>query len=308
MRIAVFTDIHHHDRNIAQRHCRQALPLLRDIFARFADPETAAENRPDMAISLGDLIMASRNMAALECRRNDADKLDEVLACFAQTGFHPIHHIHGNHEDKNLLRSDVAEIAARHGMDFSSRVIEGEGLSLVLWSPNVRIVPETNGAPAVSAEELGWLKTTLSTVNYPAMVLTHLPLDGDLTDFRKSSFDGRPNPVFGRKTARADYFATHYPNVQEIRATLEESGKVIACLSGHTHWNNARIEKNIVYISLPSLVEDAQGAPHAGWALIQNDTENRQIQIDVRGAQPYRYRINTDGYCKSLFIQYLKPF
>ena len=307
MRIAIFTDIHHHDRDVAQRHCTSAMPLLREIFTRFADPQSAPEMRPDLALSLGDLIMAGRKQSPEDCRRNDARNLNDILTCFAQTGFQPIHHIHGNHEDKNLSRSDVAAIAAGHGADFSSKLVEQDGLSLVLWSPGTRIAPETNGASPVPTEELNWLETTLARVSHPAIVLTHLPLDGDLTDFKKSSLDGRPNPVFGRKILSPDYFATHYPNAEKIRDIIAASGKIVACLAGHAHWNEARMERNVAYITLPSLVENADGRPHGGWAMLHSDSQNRTIQIDVHGATPCRYRLGTDKSSKSLIIQLLNP-
>lgn len=300
MRIAVFTDIHHNDRNVASRHCVSARPLLRDIFNSFADL-----GRPDMAVSLGDLIMAKRNAPAEECRRDDAQRLDEILDCFARTGFQPIHHIPGNHEDKNLARSDVAAVAKRYGADFSSRVIEKGGLSLVLWSPWARIAPETNGAPPVSPAELNWLDTTLARVSHPAIVMTHLPLDGDLTDFKKSSLDGKPNPVFGQKTLKAHYYATHYPNAPQIRDIIARSGKVVACLAGHAHWNEARMNRDVAYITLPSLIEDAGGKPHGGWAMVDHDSKNRELNIRVRGAIPGHYRVSTDQTNKFLMIQQL---
>lgn len=300
MRIAVFTDIHHNDQNIAQRHCTSAVPLLCETFNRFSNPSA----RPDMMISLGDLIMASRNPDPQERIQHDARHLDEILGCFAQSGY-AVHHIHGNHEDKNLSRAAVAAIAGRHGMDFSSRLIERDGLSLVLWSPSARIVPDTNGAPAVPEKDLHWLETTLSRVAHPAIVMTHLPLDGDLTDFQKSSFDGRPNPVFGKKERRPDYYATHYPNAPQIRDIIAASGKVVACLAGHAHWNEARMQDNVAYITLPSLVEDASGQPHQGWAMLESDSPDRAIQIMVQGVAPCRYRIGTDKPNKSFDIQRL---
>lgn len=301
MRIAVFTDIHHNDQNLTSRHCVSAKPLLRQIFAKFADPET----RPDMVVSLGDLIMAARDGTVLECRRNDAGHLEEILDCFAQTGFEPVHHIHGNHEDKNLTRFDVAEIASRYGMDFSSRAIQRDGVSLVLWSPGARIVPETNGAPPVSRAELNWLDATLSRVTHPAIVMTHLPLDGDLTNFKQSSLDGKPNPVFGMKTLKPGYYATHYPNAPQIRDLIARSGKVVACLAGHVHWTEARMDQNVAYITVPSLVENAEGKPHGGWAMVDHDSENREINIRIRGATPCTYRVSTDKTDKFLRSQRL---
>lgn len=303
MRIAIFTDIHHNNQNIARRHCTSAIPILRETFNHFASPVF----RPDMIVSLGDLIMASRKSLAQESLQDDAQNLNEILGFFAQSGFAPIHHIHGNHEDKNLSRSEVASIAAKHGADFSSKVIERGGLSLVLWSPGARIAPETNGAVKISGAELNWLETTLAKVNHPAIVMTHLPLDGDLTDFKKSSLDGRPNPVFGKKTLRPDYFATHYPNTMQIREIIAQSGKVVACLAGHAHWNEARMQDNVAYITLPSLVEDANNQPHKGWAMLENDSQNKAIHIMVHGATPCRYRISTDKSNKSFDIQQLSP-
>ncbi len=303
MRIAVFTDIHHNDQNIAHRHCTSAIPILCDTFNRFANPVL----RPDMIISLGDLIMASRKALAQECFQDDTQHLNEILGFFAQSGFGPVHHIHGNHEDKNLSRAAVAAIAAKQGADFSSKIIEQGGLSLILWSPGTRIAPETNGAMAVPAAELSWLKTALAKVNHPTIVMTHLPLDGDLTDFKKSSLDGRPNPVFGKKTIRPDYFATHYPNTKQIREIIAQSGKVVACLAGHAHWNEARMQDNVAYITLPSLVENANNQPHKGWAMVENDSQNKAIHIMVHGAAPCRYRISTDKANKSFDIQQLSP-
>lgn len=306
MRIAIFTDVHHNDENIARRHCVSAIPSLREKFAHFAAPG----QRPDMMITLGDLIMARRGGTPSERVKADASRLGEILHCFASSGVDRVYHIHGNHEDKNLTRTQVGLVASRTRSAYGSRHIELEGLSIILWSPDVRIVKEKNGASPVSGAELDWLKTTLDRVTNPAIVMTHLPLDGDLTDFTKSMIDGRPNPVFGKKPP-GQYpvpFATHYPNAPEIRKIIADSGRVMACLAGHTHWNEARVVNNVAYITIPSLVENAEGQPHRGWAMMHINPKTSVVQIDVLGASPCNYQIQSAKPRNIVEIQRHLPF
>jgi len=306
MRIAIFTDVHHNDENIAKRHCVSAIPTLHEKFAQFANPD----QRPDMMITLGDLIMARRNGSADECAESDAKRLDEVLDCFAQSGIDRTYHIHGNHEDKNMTRKQVERVATRTKAAYGSRHNELDGLSLILWSPDVRIVKEKNGASPVAQGELDWLKAMLDRVTHPAIIMTHLPLDGDLTDFTKSSIDGKPNPVFGKRILGKGPapFITHYPNAPEIRKIIAESGRVIACMAGHTHWNEARVQDNVAYITIPSLVENTNGQPHRGWAMMNIDLKTRLVQIDVKGAVPCHYRIQPATPRNLVEIQKLLPF
>jgi Icc protein len=283
-RIAIFTDVHHNDSNVAQRHCTSAIPSLRSIFNHFANPDM----RPDAVVTLGDNILARRGGALQDCIHDDAERLDEVLGCFAESGISKTFHLHGNHEDKNMPRFVVDRIAARHNTAFGSRVIELEDVSLVLWSPDVRILRDNAGALPFSDSELEWLSSTLDNVRHPAIVMTHLPLDGDVTNFLRSTIDGRPNPVFGKKVGTDAMlpYGTHHPNVMAARRIIEKSEKVVACLAGHTHWNEMHFMGGVAYITLPSLVENANGKPHGGWAMIDVSAEGPAVRINVHGATP----------------------
>lgn len=283
-RIAIFTDVHHNNADVAQRHCTAAIPSLRAIFNHFAAPE----KRPDMVVSLGDNIMARRDGTAQDRARYDAMRLDEVLECFSMSGVSSVYHLHGNHEDKNLPRDNVDQIASRYNTAFGSRLIETDDLSLVLWSPDVRILHENYGALPYSDTELQWLSSTIDRAAHQVIVLTHLPLDGDVSNFLRSTFDGRANPVFGKKVGTPGMvkFSTHHPNVAAARQVIEESGKVIACLAGHTHWNEKHIMGGVAYITLPSLVENAAGKPHGGWAMVDVLPDEKLVRVKVHGASP----------------------
>lgn len=286
-KVAVFTDVHHNDTDVAQRHCTAAIPSLREIFNRFSNPQM----RPDLLVSLGDNILAQRVGTPEDCIRKDAKRLDEIVECFSQSGIANIFHLHGNHEDKNMPRAVVDAVAARHNTAFGSRLIEMDNVSLVLWSPDVRILRENDGALPFSDVELGWLAATLDRAAHPVVVLTHLPLDGDVTNFLSSSMDGRANPVFGKKIGTGGMltYGTHHPNVAEARRIIAESEKVVACMAGHTHWNEVHFMDNVAYITLPSLVENAGGAPHGGWAMMDICGDGGVVRIDVHGATPCRH-------------------
>ena len=286
-RIAVFTDIHHNDTNVAQRHCTSAIPALRAIFNQFAGPG----QKPDGLYTLGDNIMAQRGGPAQESALADARRLDEIMECFSMSGVSNMHHIFGNHEDKNMNRETVHAVAARHGATFGSRRVDLDGVSLVLWSPWARIITQSGGAKPVTQAELDWLRATLDSAPNPAIVMTHLPLDGDLTDFTRSSLDGSPSPVFGKRVVNSKLCNTHYPNAAQARRIIADSGRVIACLAGHTHWNEANVVDGVSYITIPSFVENASGRPHGGWAMVEIDPAGESIVIDVRGASPIRHTL-----------------
>jgi hypothetical protein len=283
-RIAIFTDVHHNDSNVAQRHCTAAIPSLRTIFNRFANPQ----ERPDILLTLGDNILARRGGMVQDCINDDASRLDEVLECFSTSGIAKIFHLHGNHEDKNMPRDLVDDVAARYATPFGSRLIEMDDVSLVLWSPDVRILRDNQGALPFSDFELEWLSATLDRAMNPVIVMTHLPLDGDVTDFLFSSIDGRANPVFGTKIGMGGVlpYGTHHPNVVAARKIIEDSDKVIACLAGHTHWNEMHSMGGVAYITIPSLVENAGGKPHGGWAMVDVGADGPAVRIKVYGATP----------------------
>ena len=105
-------------------------------------------------------------------------------------------------------------------------------------------------------EQIAWLGRTLDAVEGPVLLLLHHSLaDQDTTG--NPWFDGRSELALVRQRSR-------------VRALLAASGKVLAVLNGHLHWNDLSLHDGIPFITLQSLIENADrsepGRACRGWA------------------------------------------
>ena len=130
----------------------------------------------------------------------------------------------------------------------------------------------------LSTEQLAWLAQDLAAARLPCIVLLHHPL---------APMDLEGNYWFA-KTPEICFVAER----AEARGIIERSGKVIAVLNGHVHWNHLAVVAGIPYVTFQSLTEnvddDAPGRPARTYAIV--DVEAERLAIRVEGEQPVRVR------------------
>jgi C-terminal processing protease CtpA/Prc len=78
-------------------------------------------------------------------------------------------------------------------------------------------------------------------------------------------------------------------NRKELRKIFKESGKVIAVISAHQHWNREFLYDGIPYITITSLVENFNNDGIAAEAYTVVELKADKLIIDVRGNDPAHY-------------------
>ena len=135
-------------------------------------------------------------------------------------------HIPGDHDDHRLARVELEEAMqttfASHSRNINRYHFEQSGSHL----------PET---------DLIWLAADSRLPNCPPWCL---PICRWTTASCRVTF-----------TSRNYYRGGHYVEGDAARDVIERSGKVIACITGHTHWNQRHTVDGVHYITIHSLTE-----------------------------------------------------
>lgn len=260
LRLALVTDIHNGRPSLTKKG-PEAIRLL-ERFAEFVEVES-----PDLVVELGDRITDTNP---------DADRaaLEGVAAVFTELAT-PRMHVMGNHDLEHLSVADNEDCL---GQSFASRSVDVNGWHLVLWQGDVAMTMDH--APRLTDDDLAWLEADLASTDLPAIVFTHVPLDGASMT---GNFYFQANPQFAG-----------YSNVDLAQKIIAESGVVALCVAGHVHWNNISRVDGIPYLSLQSLTESftTQEKAAASWATV---TLDEQLHWHGHGADPIELTVNLGG-------------
>lgn len=189
--------------------------------------------QPDMIVELGDRI----NDLDPEV---DRERLETVAGLFRQ--LRPFcMHLHGNHDIGHISADENADIL---GCPKGSHVIDKEGYRLIFWNPDPAVTYENAAGPRPAGDAIDWLEMELDAADKPVIIFSHFPLDG-------TPLVG--NPYFECKYAHIAY----YPDTDRIRQVIEASGRVVACINGHTHWFSLKTLDGVHYVTVPSFSETA---------------------------------------------------
>ncbi|MDA1100710.1 MAG: HAD-IIA family hydrolase [Proteobacteria bacterium] len=260
LKLAIVTDIHHGPNKLTKIGSA-AVPLLRD-FAAFT-----REYQPHFIAELGDRI-SDIDMAT------DRKQLQLIASHFANLPA-PHWHLMGNHDQVHL---SIAENSYVLGQSMEHHSIDVSGRHLVFWQLDSRIHHPQGFLP--NKADLDWLAADLAATNLPAIIFTHVPLDGGSL---QSNYYFDNNQRFG-----------NLPHQREIQSLLRQAGNVILCVAGHVHWNNVNLINGIPHITIQSLCESftTEGAAAGAWASIEVDHEIRwrtygqdaiKLTVPVRG-------------------------
>lgn len=243
LKLAIVTDIHHGPDKMTKVGSA-ALPRLND-FAAFT-----RDYQPHFIAELGDRISDINAQTDREQLQRIADRFDDLPA--------PHWHLMGNHDQVHLSIAQNGKILNQH-MDHHS--IDVAGRHLVFWQLDCRIHHPQGFLP--NQADLTWLAGDLAATNLPAIIFTHVPLDGDSL---QSNYYFDNNRQYGG-----------LPHQREIQTLIRQAGNVILCVAGHVHWNNVNLIDGIPHITVQSLCESftTEGAAAGAWASIEVDHEVR---------------------------------
>lgn len=257
LRLGIVADVHHGD-DIKTKLGSRAVPLLEDFLSQ------CRRQQVDFIVDLGDRI----NNPAFRGPGGDPDRdrslMEEVGRMFGETPI-PRHHVTGNHDILYLDREAIGEAL---GQPVGSRHLRSGGVDLILWDACVEPI---DGAVRLTDADLAWLQATLSTVSRPAVICTHIPLDnGGMVG----------NHYFEHQYRR---YAT-YENGDRARTLIEDSGKVVLCLAGHTHWFALNVIRRVPYLTVPSLTEscDTGGRAEGAFAIVEVRPRMRVVLHGLR--------------------------
>jgi len=256
LKLAIVTDIHHGPTRYTKIGAA-ALPLLRHVR------ENVATRGADMLIDLGDRISNADH-------DTDIGLMRDVMAVFDPVEI-PRAHLLGNH-DRHYL--SLAENEAILGQPLGSRSIDMKGWHLVFWQIDLSGRFPDNPIPADS--DLDWLRADLAATTLPAVIFTHVPLDG-------ASMTG--NYYFQNNPASATL-----QHIARARQVIEDAGNVVLCVAGHVHWNNATSIDGIRYLTVQSLAESytTEGEATGAWAEIELADV---LRWRVHGGDPVTYEV-----------------
>ena len=262
LKLGFVTDIHHCDPQLTS-HGIVASGHLREIL------DSPALESVRALIDLGD--------RATETESFDGDHalLLEVAEVFKTFG-KPQLHLNGNHD---LVRMTATDNAAALGGPVGSHVMELDGFELIVWQLNPRFV-KMGKALEIDAADLSWLRDTLAASREPSLILTHFPLDGGAMT-ANFYFEGAGQILAG------------YSNSAAAREIICASDSVVACLSGHTHWNRLTTIDGVHFITLQSMTENATTYPHPAlsYATLELDLETSSFNWIVHGADRVQYML-----------------
>lgn len=216
------------------------------------------------AIQLGDLIQHSDKQTDMDNLRKAVTMLSTCSCSF--------YHLIGNHDTIYLTPGEARNILGSPGLYYS---FDASRVHVVILHSEVPI-PEQPPI-IISEQQLAWLRSDLARTDKPTLVFVHHSLaDQDLVG--NPWFEGQPDNCLIK-------------NRNEVRQVLADSGKVIAVINGHLHWNRIDIHDGIPYITVQSAVESLvdQGIPANSWGTIELDNTTLRIEVLGNDSAAFKY-------------------
>jgi len=260
LKLAIVSDIHHGPTRYTKVGAA-ALPLLRDVCDR------VTASGADMLVDLGDRISNADH-------DSDRELMSEVAAVFEPMDL-PRVHLLGNHDMHYLSKVENESV---FGRPLGSHSVDLKGWHLVFWQLDLSGRFPDNPLPADI--DLEWLRADLASTTLPAVVFTHVPLDGaSMTG--NYYFQNNPASATLRHASRALH-------------VISSAGNVVLCVAGHVHWNNVSSIDGIRFLTIQSLAESftTEGEASGAWAEIELSD---RLTWRVHGADPVEYEAPIRG-------------
>jgi predicted phosphodiesterase len=238
VRVGLVTDVHHSDADVhGTRYYRDSLAKMREAV------DSMNRQRVDVALELGDLIDTPKPPDVTRER----GFLKTITGEFGRLKAEQ-HYVLGNHCVTALTKEEFLQGC---GQERSYYSFDKNGVHFVILDACFRRdgVPYQPGkfswAEAdIPPQERDWLQEDLKATDLPTLVFVHQRLDL------------WPSHVFAVKSCFA------------VRRILEESGKVLAVVQGHSHKNELVPIRGIPYITLGAMVE-GPGLENNGYSVLR---------------------------------------
>lgn len=255
VRVGLVTDLHHADKATkGSRYYRDTLGKLTEAIKQFDT------DQPDFAVELGDLIDAA------ETPEIELGYLAEINKVW-QTLQVPKYAVLGNHCVDMLTKQ---EFLGGIGQKESRYSFDAGGVHFVVLDACFRADGQPYGRKNsnwqdsnLPADQLEWLAADLKATDHKTIVFAHQRLD-----------ETKQHSV---------------KNAAAARKILEQSGKVLAVLQGHSHANDYQAINGIHYATLVAMVEGA--APeNNGYALLDVLQDGSLILTGFRKQAKYAWK------------------
>lgn len=229
LRAGIITDMHKTSKADSSTRIYSAATDKMKVFL-----EAMKKEKPAFVIELGDFV------DTLAPGTDPAANLRDMETLF--TSFSgPAYHVLGNHDFDNLRREEFLAGVTNTGIEKGKTYYSydaGDVHCIVLdadYTPG-KFRPYDMNTPEdtfwtwvdtiIPPQEMDWLKEDLKKTDKPVLVFSHQTLD------------------------RVDEQDHNIKNASAVRALLEESGKVLAVISGHDHQGGYSNIKGIHYVVL----------------------------------------------------------
>ena len=254
VKVGMITDLHYADKaSVGTRYYRETPAKLAEAASQFA------KDKPDFVVELGDLIDAADSV---EIEFAYLKRINKDFAAIHRSR----HYVLGNHCVETLTKD---EFLGAVGQPKSYYSFESGGFHFIVLDACFRSDGKPYGRKNskwtdanVPTAELDWLKEDLKGTARMIVVFVHQRLDVANN--------------YGIKNATA------------IRKVLEESGRVLAVLQGHSHKNDYREIAGIHYCTLVGMIEGS-GAENNGYSTVEVGTDGTITVTGFRNQKNYEW-------------------
>lgn len=277
MKFRYFTDAHMEDERTPSRPFRyseRAADLIEECI-------NSCDDDANYIVFGGDAIQMNRGKG-----KPHLESLVNKFGRFASSAAKPFKFITGNHELDYF--GGLKAVSGLVGIDVKNEVVDtDDGHRLIfIHSPFHK-----KGYPSIlpfTDEAIDFIEKAVNEAPTKSVTLfSHTPLDHtDWYEMKVLMHDGDPEYCFR-------------PNAAVVRDILENSGKNCLVVSGHSHFEGVTRDKNVVYMTVQSLVEGVRTDPDqvfARWVDIERSGEN-DIHLKMHGykARDYAWHFNASG-------------
>lgn len=254
LQVGLVTDLHYADKPPGgSRHYRETPEKLAEAAQQFE------KQAPSFIVELGDFIDAADSVDA---ELGYLKRINRDFAAICKNR----HYVLGNHCVHTLTKQEFLDGVEQKKSYYS---FDAGDFHFVVLDACFRGDGEPYGRknfrwtdPNIPPAEVEWLTADLKNTTKKTVVFAHQRLD--------------VNNHYGVKNAR------------EVRQVIEESGKVLAVLQGHSHKNEHREIAGVHYCTLVAMVEGT-GAKNNGYSMMSL-TGDGTIRIDgFRNQEDYAW-------------------
>lgn len=269
MKFRYFTDAHMEKVRAPYRPYRYS-EMASDLMQKCLDtcPEDA-----NYVVFGGDAIQLSRKKG-----REYIEGLMRDFGAVAATSPKPFKFITGNHELDYF--HELSEISDLLGITVQNEVINTDDGHRLIFIHNPFHSKGTGTILPFTQENIDFVEKAVNEAPTKSVTLfSHAPLDHtDEYEAKVLMHDGDPEYCFR-------------PNTQAMVDILENSGKNCLVVSGHSHFEGVTRQKNVVYMTVQSLVEAVRtdtSQVYARWADFTREGEDK-IHVQTHGYKPQSF-------------------